>query len=224
MKTFSLDDVVTMCTSIFDCYVEPYAYAVMSGELPAITYMVHRTGSKDHDWSANIRLKNTMTISVFRCEVWIDDILSFCRTCRLYLITEDVFRPVSLFYMLHGLLQSQYMNFDNDIESDYESMMVSAGHNAYQFMKEHYQFHSEIERRVLDIVWYNSMILTNNYKYAPKQCLVGEILNELHGTYEHYMFENHAEAYRTAKRMKAQTSQVDEDGFFVLERITNGHT
>lgn len=37
MKTFSLDRGVELCSQLFNEYVEPYAYALMSGELPAIT-------------------------------------------------------------------------------------------------------------------------------------------------------------------------------------------
>ena len=43
MKTFSLDQAADMCLELFDNYVETYAYSMMSGELPAITYLVHRT-------------------------------------------------------------------------------------------------------------------------------------------------------------------------------------
>ena len=65
MKTFSLDQAADICLEVFEEFVEVYAYSLMSGELPAITYLVHRTASKDRDWTATIRLKNSLTISVF---------------------------------------------------------------------------------------------------------------------------------------------------------------
>ena len=87
MKTFSLDQAADICLEMFELYTEPYAYALMSGELPAITYLVHRTASKDRDWTATIRLKNSLTISIFRCEIYIADILYLCRRCKMYLQT-----------------------------------------------------------------------------------------------------------------------------------------
>lgn len=222
MKLFTLDTAVEICTTLFDDYVEPYAYAVMSGELPAITYMIYRTGSKDKDWTASIRLKNTLTISVFRCEVYVDDILRFCRYCKLYLVTESVFRPAALFYMLHGLLQTQHMDFHSNVNLDYESMMSGAGFAAYQFMKEHYKFTDVLEHITLNSVWYHSMILTNNYRYAPKDQRVGDLIAEITDEYDDYMRVHHYEAYRTAKRNKAQMNLVDSDGFIRLEPATTG--
>lgn len=222
MKTFTLDRAVEICMVLFDKYVEPYAYAVMSGELPAITYMIHRTGSKDKDWTASIHLKNTLTISVFRCEVYIDDILRFCQHCKLYLVTEHVFRPAALFYMLHGLLQTQHMDFHSNVNLDYDSMMSGAGYAAYQFMKEHFDFQDIVENITLTTLWYHSMILTNNYKYAPEDKLVGDILSELNDEYADYMHEHHNDAYRTAKRFKAQMNLVDADGFILMEPTSRG--
>lgn len=224
MKTITLDQMVQICTDLFDQYVEPYAYAVMSGELPAITFMVHRAGSKDHDWTASVRLKNTLTISVFRCEIFIDDILRLCRFCKMHLVTDYVFRPVSLFYMLHGLLQTQHMNIHANVNMDYESMMTGAGYAAFQFIKNHFAFEDIIEHTVLENVWYHSMILTNNYKYAPKGQSVGELIKDSIAEYDHYMETYHTEAFRTAKRYKAQTNLVDEEGFIRLEPVTRGST
>lgn len=224
MKTFSLDRGVELCSQLFNEYVEPYAYALMSGELPAITFMVHRSGTKDGEWTATVRLKNTLTISVFRCEVWMDDIFNFCRNCKMWLITEEVFASVSLFYMLHGLLQTQYMNFETDVNTDYDSMMSGAGYGAYKFMKSHFPIHSTDGRLALELVYYKSMVLTNNYKHAPKLTRVGDLINDYWDDYEYYMLQNYYHAYKSARRQKAQTNQVDEDGFIVLERRTNGST
>lgn len=224
MKMFSLDQAADMCTELFEEYVEPYAYALMCGELPAISYIVHRTGSKDGDWTANIHLKNTLTISVFNCNIYIDDIFALCRRCKMWLVTEEVFKPTTLFYMLHGLLQTQHMDFTHDSEKDYESMMVGAGYSAYKFIKNHYEFTSDFERTVFDIIWYHSMILTNNYKHAPQYIRVGDRIDQLQSDYVAHMNLYHPKAYRTAKKYKASTNQVDEDGFIVLERITRGST
>lgn len=223
MKMFTLDRAVEMCLELFTYYVEVYAYSMMSGELPAITYKIHRT-EKNNDWTASIRLKNTLTISVFTCEIFIADIFALCRKCKMYLITEEVFRPVALFYMLHGLLQSKHADFTHDTNSDYESMMVGAGYSAYKFIKSHYQFTDPIEETVLEIVWFHSMIFTNNYKHAPRFIRVGDRIEQLQSDYNMHMKLYHTEAFRSAKRQKAQVNQVDEDGFIVLERKTQGGT
>lgn len=224
MKMFSLDRAADICLEVFDKYVEPYAYAVMSGELPAITYLIHRTESKDHDWTATIRLKNSLTISVFRCEIYIADILHLCRTCKMYLQTEEVFRIAALFYMLHALLQTQHMDFSTNTDKDFESMMSGAGRSTYKFIKENYEFTDSIERIVLDLLYYQSMVFTNNYRYAPRNYRVGDIIEDLQGQYARYMTEFHYEAFRSSKRQKSMTYWIDEDGFVLLEKKSNGRT
>lgn len=224
MKTFSLDQAADMCLELFDNYVETYAYSMMSGELPAITYLVHRTESKDHDWTASIRLKNSLTISIFRCEIYIADILLLCRRCKMYLQTPEVFRITSLFYMLHALLQTQHMDFSTNTDKDFDSMMTGAGYSTYQFIKANYTFTDPIERIVLDILWYHSMIFTNNYKHAPRNQRVGDLIEDLQQQYASYMKQHHTNAFRMAKRYKSMTNQVSEDGFIVLEPKSTGRT
>lgn len=224
MKTFSLDDAANMCLELFEKYVEPYAYTMMSCELPAITYMVHRTESKDHDWTATIRLKNSLTISVFRCEIYIADILLLCRRCKMYLQTPEVFRITALFYMLHALLQTQHMDFSTNTDKDFESMMTGAGFSTYRFIKANYEFTDPIEHITLDILWYRSMIFTNNYKHAPRNQRVGDLILDLQSQFAAYMKTYHHEAYRSAIRQKSMTYQINEDGFIVLEPKSAGKT
>ena len=68
------------------------------------------------------------------------------------------------------------------------------------------------------------MILTNNYKYAPKGQSVGELIKDSIAEYDRYMETYHTEAFRTAKRYKVQTNLVDEEGFIRLEPVTRGST
>jgi hypothetical protein len=213
-----------MVLDLMNDYVLPCAYAMMSGELPAVTCKIYRTESNDNDWTASVHLKNTLTISVFRCEIYIADIISFCRRCKMYLVTPEVFKPVALFYILHGLLQMHNLDFKNDASNDFDSMMVGASYEAYKFIKSHYEFTDSLEKTVIDIVWYYSMILTNNYKHAPRTIRVGDRIDQLYSDYVANMELYHHEAWRSAKRQKAQTYQVDEDGFIVLERVTKGST
>lgn len=224
MKTFTLDRAAEIVVELFNKYIEPYAFGIMSGELPAISLKVYRTTTKDGDWSATVRLKNTLTISVFRCEVYIPDILTLCRTTKMYLQTEEVFRIVSLFYMLHGLCQQEHMHFNTDTDRDYESMMVGAGYSAYKFIKQFYEFSNDSERVALDLVYYQTMIFTNNYKHAPRNIRVGDLMEDLQIQYRAYMTMYHRESYRSSIRLKAWINQVDEDGFLVLEKKSGTRT
>lgn len=224
MKTFSLDQAADMCLELFEDLIEPYAYSIMSGELPAITYLVHRTESKDHDWTASIRLKNSLTISVFRCEIYIADILLLCRRCKMYLQTPAVFRMIALFYMLHALLQTQHMDFSTNTDKDFDSMMQGAGRATYQFIKANYQFTDPVEHIVLDLLWYHSMVFTNNYKYAPRNQRVGDLIEDLQQQYASYMKQYYPKAFRMAKKYKSMTNQVNDEGFIVLEPKSNGRT
>ena len=224
VKTFSLDQAADICLEVFEEFVEVYAYSLMSGELPAITYLVHRTASKDRDWTATIRLKNSLTISIFRCEIYIADILYLCRRCKMYLQTPEVFRMAALFYMLHALLQTQHMDFSTNTDKDFESMMSGAGRSTYKFIKANYNFTDPIEYIVLDLLYYQSMVFTNNYKYAPRNQRVGDIIEDLQHQYVRYMKEHHYEAYRSSIRQKSMTYWIDEDGFIRLEYKTTSRT
>ncbi|WP_300944121.1 hypothetical protein [uncultured Duncaniella sp.] len=115
------------------------------------------------------------------------------------------------------------MDFHSNVNLDYDSMMSGAGYASYQFMKEHFEFQDIIENITLNILWYHSMVLTNNYKYAPEDKLVGDIIKELNEEYVAYMTRHHREAFRTAKRYKAQMNLVDSDGFIRMEPTTNGN-
>lgn len=222
MKLLTLDEMVTITTKMFDQYVEPVALSLMSGEVPNTTFAIHRTGTRDKDWLARVRFKNTVTISVFRCDVYLEDIMLLCRRCKLYLITPEVFRVAVTFAMLHPLYQTQYMNFSTDVNTDFDSMMAGAGKAAYGFMSKHFMLDGPLESYVLDLIYYKSMSFINCYKYAPKGIHVSEVIEDLTDRYEFIMMETHPSAYQRAKALKAHTNLVDEDGFIILEHATKG--
>lgn len=224
MKTITLDQMVQFTSDMFNHYVEPLALSLMSGEVPNTTFIIHRSDCTSSEWLAQIRFKNTLTISVFHCDIWIEDVMRFCRKCKMYLITEEVFKITVLYTMLHPLYQTQHMNFTTDVNTDYDSMMAGAAQSTYQFIQRHYHFTNTFERLVLDIVNINSMIMSNTYKYLSADNLPSVVLSDLLENYSFYMTRNHKEAYRSAKRQKAQTNLVDEDGFILLEPITKGGT
>lgn len=222
IKIISLDEMVEITSEMFDTYVEPVALSLMCGEVPSTTFVIHRTGTKENDWLAHIRFKNTLTISVFRCDVYLDDIMTLCRRCKMYLVTKEVFRVAVTFAMLHPLYQTQYMNFTTDVNTDYESMMSGAGKASYQFMKKHFEFHDPFERTVLETLRYHSMIFINNFSHAPKNVRIGDIIEELNYEYSYQMNAYYPLAYKTAKYSKAQTNLVDLDGFIKLEPKSKG--
>lgn len=207
---------------MFSRYTEPVATSFSCGELVTTTFMVHRNGTYDNDWLANVKLKNTLTISVLRCVVYLDDIMNLCRKCKMYLVTDEVFRVAVTYAMLHPLYQTQYMDFSTDVNTDYDSMMAGAGKVSYEFMRDHFKFKSGFERTVLEILRYYSMTFINNFKYKDKDKSFIERLEEVVKDYDNYMKANHHEAYRTSKRFKAQTYLVNEDGFIILEPQTRG--
>lgn len=207
---------------MFDKYVEPVAFSFMSGEVPATTFMIHRTGTKENDWLSHIRFKNSVTISIFRCEVFLDDVMNLCRRCKMYLITEEVFRIAVTYSMLHPLYQTQYMDFKTDVNTDYESMMSGAAAATYRFMLSHFKFGDKFERTVLEILRYYSMVFINNFSNAPKFVRVKDRLGDLKSDYDLFMNKQYPAAFKTAIRAKAQTNLVADDGFIRLEPKTEG--
>lgn len=222
MKLLTLDEMVAITSDLFDQYVEPVALSLMSGEVPNTTFAIHREGTKDKDWLARVRFKNTVSISVFRCDVYLDDVMSLCRRCRMYLVTPEVFRVAVTFSMLYPLYQTQYMNFRTNVNTDYDSMMAGAGKATYQFMSRHFTMSTVHEQDILDLLFYTSMTFINCYKYAPKDVRVGDLIEELTNRYIYYMYEHHQKAYRMARHFKARTNLLDEEGYIQLEHITKG--
>lgn len=217
MKMFTDDTAVGICIDMFDQYVEPCAYSLMDGELPAVTYRIHRSGSNDHDWSAAIQLKNTLTISVFHCEIYLEDIYYLCRNCKLYLITESVFRPACLFYMLYGLLQTQRVQVVSSAIEDFNFMLLNAAKMSYMFIKKHYPFRSPIEQLTLDIIWNVSARLGDNTVNST-------LITDLYAKYIEQMKLDHPKALNTARHWKAHRNRVDDEGFIVLEPVSKGYT
>lgn len=221
MRLFTLDRAVEITNSVFDTYVEPAGLSLMSGEVPSVMLSINRRGTKEKDWLAQVRFKNTLAISVFRCDVYLEDIFRLCRQCKLYLITEEVYTVVTLYAILHPLFQSQYLDFGFDVNADYESMMASAGTAAYEFIQKHFEFTSETQIIALEILRYFMMIFTNHHGSVRN---VVKQYESQQREYERWMQDSYPGAYKIARFRKAQTSLIDKDGFLLLERRTDGRT
>lgn len=219
MRLMTLDRAAEITAEMFDQYVEPLGMSFMSGEVPSVMFTIHRRGSREQDWLAQVRFKNTLTISVFKCEVYLDDVFSLCRRCRLWLITEDVYRIAVLYAMLHPLYQSQYIDFKQDVKADYDSMMAGAGKEVYSFIKGYGIIDNPIEDTVLEILRYHMMEFTNRYYGGGdyREVYSGHIKE-----YEDQMQNLYPEAYRMARYRKAQTYLIDVDGFIIMEPRTRG--
>lgn len=220
MKTITTTRQVEIIIEMFDRYVEHVASSFMCGEVPSTVFAVHRRGTKERDWLAMIRFKNTLTISIFRCEVWLEDIVRLCRRCKIWLLTDEIYKIISLYFMLHPLYQTQYIDFSHEIDSDYESMMAGAGKATYKFILRHFNFEDRIQKVVLEILNYHNMMFTNHF-YGPNKDNVGEAYEIERKKYVELMMARQPLAYKTAIHYKASTSLVDQDGFIHLARTAD---
>ena len=222
MRLFTLQRAVQISNEMFSEYVEPLGLSMMSGEVPQMMFMIHQRDSKYQDWLAQVRFKNTLTISVFKCEVYLEDVFRLCRRCKLWLITEEIFRVAVLYAMIHPLYQSQYLDFTRDINADYESMMAGAGKDTYRFIKNFYLAridYDPVEKIVLDIFRYHLMIYTNKTETG-----CGEAYEDALFAYRQIMLLQYKGAYEVARYRKAQTYLIDEDGYMLMERRVTGST
>lgn len=221
MRLFTLDEAVDMTNEMFSSYVEHLGVSLMSGEVPSVLFAINRRGTKEKDWLAQVRFKNTLAISIFRCDVYLEDVFRLCRMCKIYLITKDIYKIVSLYAMLHPLYQSQYVDFGFDVNADYESMTAGSGKMSYQFILDYFEFSDPIQRVIADILKYHMMIFTNHHDGEKH---VTDTLKRLQQQYETEMLEKYPGAYNIARYRKAQTSLIDEEGYLILERKTRGQT
>lgn len=215
VKMMSVKEEIDIIRRMFDDYVEPVASSFMYGEVPSTVFVIHRQGTKERDWLASVRFKNTTTISMFRCEVWLEDINRLCRRCKIWLQSEDVMEIVALYFMLHPLYQTQHMDFHTNAESDYDSMLYGAGMSTYQFIREHYPIKTKAQEAVLDLLNYHNMVFCNHFGGRQKKTIERYFV-VARERYENEMLRNHYMAYKTSIHYKASMSQVDEDGFIRL--------
>ena len=217
MKMMTVKEEVDVIRRVFDDYVEPVASSFMFGEVPSTVFVIHRNGTKERDWLASVRFKNTLTISMFRCEVWLEDINRLCRRCKIWLQPVDVMEVVSLYFMLHPLYQFQHMDFHTKAEADYDNMLYGAGKSTYEFIKNHFPLRTKAQESVLEILNCHNMIFCNNFG-GKRRITVEKMMVVAWERYVNEMMRTHPKAYKTSIHFKASMSQVDEDGFIRLSR------
>ena len=68
MRTITIKQMVSITTELFKKYIEPTAISMMSGEVPNSTFVIHRDGSTDSEWLAQVRFKHINNFDVsLRC-------------------------------------------------------------------------------------------------------------------------------------------------------------
>lgn len=221
MRLLTLDECADVTTKLFDRFVCPLAVSQMTGEVPSIHFGIHRRGTKDKDWLAQVKYKHTMSISVFQCDLWLEDVFRLCRRCRIWLITREVFQIVCLYAMLHPIYQTECMDFHRDMDSDYESMMIGAGKLTHEFIRSYYPITDDVQPIVLEILRYHMMEFTNHW-YGLSDGSYRETYRDLQRRYEQEMLAVYEGPYKVARSRKANTSLLDYEGFLRLERITEG--
>lgn len=223
MRLISLDECAELTTKLFDRFVGPLAVSQMTGEIPSIHCGIHRHGSKYQDWLATIKYKHSMSISVFQCDLWIEDVFRLCRRCRLWLITKEVFQIACLYAMLHPIYQTECMDFHTNVDSDYESMMVGAGKLTYNFIRNYYPVTDDVQPIVLEILKYHMMEFTNHW-YGLSEGNYLETYRDWQHKYELEMLAVYEAPYKVARSRKANITLLDYEGFLKLERLTEGST
>ena len=220
MRLVNTEEMIQISLEQFAKWAEPLACSFMYGEVPTSSIIIHRTGSYDHDWLTKVRFKNSVSISMFRCEIYLDDIIDFCKRCHIWLITKEIFRLAITFCMLYPLYQTQYMNFKEDgVETAYQTMITEAGKDTYDFMTQYYPFHDPLEKLILDIFFYESMHIIQTYKYFPEGLDYTETISKLILQYEKIMKKSYKIPYRTAQYRKAQDCLINEEGYMLIEYV-----
>lgn len=198
----------------FDTYIEPLVESLMLGEVRSIRYSVEMDYSADMDWVAKTRFRNTDTISVYNGKAHTMDILNLCRICKMWLVTEEIFDIMCLYYWANPVYRSQFLGITGT-EADYESMILTADKHTQRFIPRVRTDLSPIQHVALSLIKYQTAIITNR---GIKSVNPYEEFNKIYSAYKIYMEEHHHGAYITARRYKAQQWLVDNDGFIILEQ------
>lgn len=202
---------------LFDKYVEPLSETFMTGEVPTVTFLLFRSGTKESNWLSYTRFKNSGSVSIYRCEVYMDDVMLLCRRCKIYLITKPIFTIMVLYSVLHPLYQTQYTDWKHE-DDDYDSMMSAAGKQTYRFIKDNFKFNDPQEELVLEILKYNMMLFTNKFYGLKENENPKKIYENLLNEYKTIMLDKYHNSYVLARYFKAQTYLINTDGFIVLEK------
>lgn len=204
----------TITDRAFKEYAEPLINSIMVGDVQSLRYEVIDDMSQDRDWVAKTRFKNNPNVSVYNGTAYILDILHLCRLCNACLVTEDIFEVCSTYYWINPIFRSQFLGVSGT-DADYDSMLYTADKQTQQFIRDKMPKLNELQLIVLELIRYYTMKLTN---HTPRGINPYDEFDKTLSDYKLYMQKYYKEAYKTARRFKAQTYLVDKDGFIILEQ------
>ncbi|MDE6040989.1 MAG: hypothetical protein K2F99_05375 [Muribaculaceae bacterium] len=205
---------VKMVEEVFNRYVEPVVKTYMLGEIPQLILTIHRQGTKEKDWLASVRWKETNTASIFRCDVYFEDIHRLCRDSRIYLQTEVNFPVILLYFIMHPVFQSQYTDFTtSNLLKDYDAMMVGSAERAAEYIMEKLSAKTGYKRSVVDV-------LTTYTAYAINPTDENRaVLRAAQKRYHKLAMELYPAAYPVAALRRGHMCLVDQDGYMHLEKL-----
>lgn len=197
----------------FKKYAEPLIESLTLGDVVSIRYNVIEGHSVDHDTVAKTRFRNTLNVSVYAGVGYTLDSLALCRENGVYLITDEIFEIIAVYYWINPIYKTQFLGITGT-EADYESMLFTADKMAQKHIKAEIGL-TELQQLVLDVIRFRTAKFTNR---SIKGLNVYTEYSRAFSKYKSYMEENHKGAYQTARNFPAQQCLVDENGFIILEQ------
>ena len=220
MRMFDIEWMVNEVVDTFVEHVYPIVDKIMIGEVRSVTANIFTRGSRDKDIFARTKLRNKEVISAYRIDIWTEDLMRLCRKHKMFLVTPDIFKIVTLFYMFHPLFTAKLMESPSPGEI-YDSIYSGATDKTCQMITRHFQHPSYIQHVALDLLKYTAMVDCNHsFDLLPNESPVEYQLKNIR-YYREYMLDHYRQAYYTAVKFKANYYEVDHDGFMVLEKANN---
>ena len=216
MRTFDIDWMLNEIVDVFATYIYPVVDKIMIGEVRSVSVNIFTKGSREKDVFARTKLRNKEVISIYRVDIWLEDIMRLCREHKMFLTTEEVFQIAVLYYILHPLYTTKFMESPSQGEI-FDSIYAAATDRTNQTIIRRIGKLSYIQSTVLDILKFSDMVYCNrSFDLEPGESPLEHKLMSIN-RYREYMLKHHKQAYHTAVKFKANYYQVDHDGFFVLE-------
>lgn len=215
MRTFTTEYMVNETIELIAQYVYKMVEKIMIGEVRSTSVNIFTYGSRENDVFARTKLKNQEVISLYRVDIWLEDIMRLCRKNKIFLVTKEIFPIVVLYYIIHPLFTTKFMECPGPGEI-YSSIYVAATERARRVIEHHTFKLNYIQNVVLRLLTSNDYVLAN---YNPDGELSMEEKLRTRNIYRDYMLKHHRQAYLSAVKFKANYFQVDENGFMRLERI-----
>lgn len=215
-RTFKSDEVSKILERAFKTHAYGLIEKLTIGDVVSIRFHINEGYSVDHDWVAKTRFRNTINVSVYNGIAYEQDALSICRMCSMYLVTEEMFEIIAVYYWINPVYRTQFLGITGT-EADYESMIYSADKLTQKLIRKNVKL-TPLQEIILDIIRYYTTKLTN--RTIPGVNAYKEF-DRAYSEYKSYMMEYHEQAFRTARRYPAQQYMVDDDGYIILEQTAS---